>query len=82
MILVDKEIKQRADEIFQEGYCESNVTAISYDLHIQGIISEDELVKKYTLRPGEVVFIKTKEKIKKKKKRRVKLSVLLSYQEK
>ena len=39
MILVDKEIKQRADEIFQEGYCESNVTAISYDLHIQGIIS-------------------------------------------
>ena len=64
MILVDKEIKQRADEIFQEGYCESNVTAISYDLHIQGIISGDELVKKYTLRPGEVVFIKTKEKIK------------------
>ena len=64
MILVDKEIKQRADEIFQEGYIESNVTAISYDLHIQGIISEEGLLKIYTIRPGEVVFIKTKEKIK------------------
>lgn len=64
MILVDREIKRRASEIFLEGYIESNVTAISYDLHIQGIISEDELVKKYTLRPGEVVFIKTEEKIK------------------
>lgn len=64
MILVDKNIKARADEIFQEGYDESCVTAVSYDLHIQGIINNENLTNTYTLRPGEVVFIKTKEKIK------------------
>lgn len=64
MILVDKEIKRRSGEIFQEGYVESNVTAISYDLHIQGIINDEILENKYILRPGEVAFIKTKEKIK------------------
>ena len=63
MILVDKEIKRRADDIFQAGYFESNVTAISYDLHIEGIISEEALTDNYVLRPGELVFIKTKEKI-------------------
>lgn len=63
MVLVDKEIKRRANEIFADGYDESNVTAISYDLHIQGIIDNESLVDVYVLRPGEVVFIKTKEKI-------------------
>ena len=63
MVLVDKEIKRRSGEIFQEGYDETDVTAISYDLHIKGIIVNESLVDMYTLRPGEVVFIKTKEKI-------------------
>ncbi len=64
MILVDKEIKRRSGEIFQEGFAESNVTAISYDLHIQGIIGEEKLLDSYVLRPNEFVFIKTREKIK------------------
>lgn len=64
MILVDKDIKRRATDIFADGcYNESNVTAISYDLHIQGIIDDDELKDSYVLRPNEVVFIKTVEKI-------------------
>lgn len=64
MILVDKDIKKRADAIFADGcYDESNVTAISYDLHIQGIIDNGELTESYVLRPNEVVFVKTMEKI-------------------
>ena len=63
MVLVDKEIKRRSNEIFQDGYEASNVTAISYDLHIQSVIANEELADVYVLRPGEVVFIKTKEKI-------------------
>lgn len=64
MILVDKKIKERSSEIFKEGYNEADVTAISYDLHIKGIIVDDSLSESYSLRPNEIVFIKTKEKIK------------------
>ena len=39
MILVDKSIKERSGEIFCEGYAEKYVNAISYDLHIKGVIS-------------------------------------------
>lgn len=63
MILVDKIIKERASEIFKEGYEESNVTSVSYDLHIESIVEDDSLSSSYSLRPSEVVFIKTKEKI-------------------
>lgn len=63
MILVDKDIRQRASEIFVEGYSETDVTSISYDLHIQGIIIDDSLSDSYILRPGEVVFVKTVEMI-------------------
>ena len=63
MILVDKMIKKRASEIFLEGYDETCVTAISYDLHIDEIISGDKSVDSFVLRPGEIVFIKTKEMI-------------------
>ena len=64
MILVDKKIKERSSEIFKDGYDESNVTAISYDLQIQGIVEEESLSESYTLRPNEMVFVKTKEKVK------------------
>jgi len=63
MILVDKNIKERSMEIFKSGYNEENVNAISYDIHIQGIVAENELIEKYALNPGEVVFIKTIEEI-------------------
>ena len=34
MILVDKDIKRRKDEIFIENYNEESVKPISYDIHI------------------------------------------------
>lgn len=43
MILVDKSIKERSGEIFCEGYAEKYVNAISYDLHIKGVICDDAL---------------------------------------
>ena len=44
MILVDKSIKERSGEIFCEGYAEKYVNAISYDLHIKGVICDDVLI--------------------------------------
>ena len=64
MILVDKTIKKRSSEIFKEGYKETEVGSVSYDLHISGIIMEGRTEEVYLLRPKEVVFVKTKEKIK------------------
>ena len=59
MILVDKDIKSRHSEIFCEGcYNEACVNAVSYDLHVLGIVSEDDLVSSYVLRPNEVIFVK------------------------
>ena len=48
MILVDKSIKERSGEIFCEGYAEKYVNAISYDLHIKGVICDDALKDSYT----------------------------------
>ena len=55
MILVDKSIKERSGEIFCEGYAEKYVNAISYDLHIKGVICDDALKDSYTLHPGEFI---------------------------
>ena len=64
MILVDKNIKNRHDEIFCGNcYDEKYVNAVSYDLHISGIVENNNIVPSYVLRPGEVVFIKTVEEI-------------------
>ena len=64
MILVDKNIKSRHEEIFCDGcYREECVNAVSYDLHISGIVDNEKLQRFYALRPGEVVFIKTVEKL-------------------
>ena len=52
MILVDKDIKNRQSEIFCDGcYDESCVNAVSYDLHILGIVAQDELADSYVLHP-------------------------------
>ena len=56
MILVDKSIKERSGEIFCEGYAEKYVNAISYDLHIKGVICDDALKDSYTLHPGEFIL--------------------------
>ena len=64
MILVDKDIKNRQSEIFCDGcYDESCVNAVSYDLHILGIVAQDELADSYVLHPKEVIFVKMEEKI-------------------
>ena len=63
MILVDKSIKERSGEIFCEGYAEKYVNAISYDLHIKGVICDDALKDSYTLHPGEFIFVQTREMI-------------------
>ena len=58
MILVDKSIKERSGEIFCEGYAEKYVNAISYDLHIKGVICDDALKDSYTLHPGEFILFR------------------------
>lgn len=64
MILVDKDIKNRQSEIFCDGcYDESCVNAVSYDLHILGIVAQDKLADSYVLHPNEVIFVKMEEKI-------------------
>lgn len=66
MILVDKDIKQLVahNQLIVDGYEEENVGSISYDLTVEEIISGSEKhLKDITLEPGDVVFIKTKEKL-------------------
>lgn len=45
------------------GICGKYVNAISYDLHIKGIICDDALKDSYTLHPGEFIFVQTREMI-------------------
>lgn len=63
MILVDKNIKDRANSIFKENYVQSKVQSTSYDLTTDTIIVGDRDYKEYSLKPNETVLIKTKEKI-------------------
>lgn len=64
MVLVDKEIKKRQSEIFLDGcYKESCVNAVSYDLHVLGIVAQDKLEDSYVLQPNEAIFVKMEEKI-------------------
>ena len=64
MILVDKDIKNRCSDIFcDECYRESCVNPVSYDLHILGIVAQDDLSDSYVLHPNEVIFVKMEEKI-------------------
>lgn len=65
MILVDKDIKRRKDEIFIENYNEESVQPISYDIHIEKIINQDNNDNEisYCLESHEAVMIKCIEKI-------------------
>lgn len=70
MILVDKDINNlvKDNRLIVEGYDESNLGAISYDLTIDTIISFTEdgckELESYKLASGEYCVIKTKEKLK------------------
>lgn len=65
MTLVDKQIKSRVKDgqLIVESYDEKNLNCISYDLTIDFFIT-DHQDKKRTLAPGEVIMIRTKEKLK------------------
>ena len=65
MILVDKKYKKIVMmRYFAEIVMMKNMlNAVSYDLHISGIVENNNIVPSYVLRPGEVVFIKTVEEI-------------------
>ena len=66
MILVDKDIKEYVarKELIISGYNETNINGVSYDLTIDVAYNSDgEENRIYELAPGEVVFIKTQEKI-------------------
>lgn len=66
MILVDKNIKTLAasGSLIVSGYKEENVNGVSYDLTVDIILDENgsELTE-YELQPGEIVFVRSNEKI-------------------
>ncbi len=67
MILVDKDIKKCVAEkkLILDGYVEENLNGVSYDLTMDVTCDESgEEHWEYELKPGEVVFVKTQEKLK------------------
>lgn len=65
MLLVDKQIKKLIEngELIIENYVADNLNGVSYDLTIDVIYGENLPELEYELEPGEVVFVKTMEKI-------------------
>ena len=63
MILVDKDIKERSNEIFKKNYNIDNVQSISYDIHIDKIITEKTNEEYYNLEPHEIVMVRCKEEV-------------------
>ncbi|SDF31975.1 dCTP deaminase domain-containing protein [Eubacterium pyruvativorans] len=60
MLYVDKNIKERASEIFVSGYDPEMTGPVSHDLTIQNIIAGDgKTVDDYTLQPGEMAMVNT-----------------------
>ncbi len=63
MILVDKNIKELGSSVIIKGYREENVHAISYDVTLDKILTNEGELSTYTLPSQETVYIKTKEEI-------------------
>jgi len=66
MILVDKNIKMLVAEgsLIVSGYKEENLNGISYDLTMDIVLDENgSEFQEYELQPGEVVFVRSNEKI-------------------
>lgn len=63
MICTDKYFKEHGPEIITEGFDAGSINPVSYDLTIGSIISEDDEISRHVLRPEEMIFIKTREKI-------------------
>ena len=63
MVLVDKDIIQRNQEIFINGYNQKNVQSISYDIHVKEIITDDTNVEEYDLNPQQAIMVRCIEEI-------------------
>lgn len=66
MILVDKNIKALVanNDLIISGYREENLNGVSYDLTIDVVVDDDGgKLDEYDLQPGEIVFVKTQEKL-------------------
>ena len=61
MILVDKDIIARSEEIFKQNFDKKFVQPISYDIHIDEIICENKNVSSFQLEMHDVVMIRCKE---------------------
>lgn len=59
-MLVDKEIRERKDEIFNSGFEEENLGCISYDIRIGKILREGSETK-LVLNPGDYVMVQSEE---------------------
>lgn len=67
MLLVDKDIRRLVEEklLILDGFQSENLNSVSYDLTIDGILDEEgKKHSEYSVKPGEVVFVKTIEKLK------------------
>ena len=62
MIYTDKEIAKKGQEII-EGFDKDNINPVSYDLTVGAIVGSDGEVSSYELKPDEMIFIRTAEKI-------------------
>lgn len=63
MVLVDKDIIQRNQEIFINGYNQKNVQSISYDIHVKEIITDETNVEEYDLNPQQAIMVRCIEEI-------------------
>ena len=63
MILVDKDIIERHQEIFSKYYNKTNVKPISYDIHIKEIITDNGNQEEYDLQPQQAVMVRCAEEI-------------------
>lgn len=67
MILVDKNIREyvKNRELILDGFVEENLNGVSYDLTIDVIVDNSSGNRlEYNLSPGEVIFVKSQEKLK------------------
>ena len=63
MVLVDKDIKARANEIFIKNYKEENVKSMSYDLRVKEVVDKTYDGKFFELKPKQMCFVRMMEEI-------------------
>ncbi|MCI1304886.1 MAG: hypothetical protein LKG40_01515 [Lachnospiraceae bacterium] len=64
MLYVDKNIKERNEEIFVEGYSPELVGPVSHDLTIRSFVVDGKETDSYCLQPEEMIMVNTEQCIK------------------